>query len=231
MFKRPFPKNALVSAGLLRLLFLLLALAVGGCSDPRITVAPVAFTHSDEIRTGEGFTALADRRIFVTMAFLNATGFDDEEPGVPLHPVRQKVRQRVAETLSAHPEKLREWRQYVKSKNLGSFVYQNFALSLETDYPFQRIRPDNELNYPATVRQLAAFPDRLRDFWLTTDLTNVWNEVKADYLSELKQYDFAAMQRQMDSLWKYLRLPRHDTMSIVNVPDLLDQHEQALAAH
>jgi len=211
------------------MLFLLL-LAGAGCASPKPNPAPAAFAHPDEIRIGDGFRVLADRRVFVTMAFINATGFDDQPPAVAMHPVRQKVRQRVAENLAAHPEKLQKWRQYARSRKLGPFAYQDFALSLEPNYPFQRVRTDKELNYPITAKRLADFPALLRDFWVTADLTNVWNEVKGDYLAELKKYDLAAMQRQMDGLWQYLRLPRQDTLTIVNVPDLLDSHYSAIAA-
>ncbi len=212
------------------LMVVLLSLGGGGCASHKPKVAPVAFTHPDETRIGEGFMVLADRRVFVTMAFLNATGFDNQPPGVAMHPVRQKVRKQTAETLAPHPEKLRKWRQYVKSKNLGDFTYQDFALSLQADYPFQRIRPDKELNYPFTAQLLADLPEVLRDFWITADLTNVWNEVKGDYQAELKKYDLAAMQRQMNFLWEYLRTPRQDTLTIVHVPNLLAAHHSAIGS-
>jgi hypothetical protein len=174
--------------------------------------------------------ALADRRVFVTMAFLNATGFDDQPEGIAMHPVRQKVRKRVGEALAAHPEKLRKWRQYVQSKQLYSSPCQNFALSLQTDYPFDQIRPAPELWEPGRAALWRDFPEALREFWLAADLTNLWNEVKGDYLAVLNNYDFGAMQRQMDSLWGYLRTPRQDRLTLVNVPNLLDAHHQAMAS-
>ena len=191
----------------------------------------MAFTQPDEMRVGDGFMVLADRRVFATMAFLNATGFDDQPQGVAMHPVRQKVRKRMAENLAACPEKLQKWRQYVKSRNLGTFCYQDFALSLQADYPFRRVRPDKDLGYPVTAKLLQDFPGVLRDFWATAGLTNVWNEVKSEYIAELNKYDLAAMQRQMASLWEYLRMPRRDTLTIINVPNLLDAHCSAIGAH
>lgn len=38
------------------------------------------------------------------------------------------------------------------------------------------------------------------------------------------------MQRQMASLWAYLRMPRQDTLTLVNVPNLLDTHYHAIGA-
>jgi hypothetical protein len=53
----------------------------------------VSFNHPDEIVKGQGFMVLADRRLFVVMAFLNAVGMDEEFPGKPMHPVRVGVRE------------------------------------------------------------------------------------------------------------------------------------------
>jgi hypothetical protein len=182
------------------------------------------------MRVGDGFMALADRRIFVTMAFLNATGFDVQPQGVPMHPVRQRVRQRMAENLAQYPEKLQEWRQYAQSRGLANFQCQSFCLSLQADYPFQRIRPDAELGYPATAKLLRDFPEILRDFWITTELTNIWNEVKPEYIAELEKYDLEQMRRRMTFLWAYLRMPRPDALTIIHVPDLLDSHYHAMGA-
>lgn len=216
------------------LLTILIAWLGGGCQTGPESAArprPVVFAHPNELRKGEGFVLLADRRLFATMALLNATGFDKEAQGVPMHPIRQQVRRQVAANLAGSPERLQQWRDYVKSRKLDSAIYQDFALTLQADYPFQRIRPDRELRFPALAKVLQEFPEVLRDFWITAHLTNVWNEVKGDYLAELKKYDFVAMQRQMDSLWEYLRIPRRDTMTLVNVPNLLDMHYRALNAH
>lgn len=173
---------------------------------------------------------LADRREFVVMAFRNAVGYDDEAEGQQMHPVRVKVRRMIAENLTDHPEKLKVWRQYHETRRLQSFHYQDYALSLCGDYPFRRIRPDGELGYPPTAAILRGFPDILNDFWVTAKLDEVWNEVKGDYIAELKKYDFAKMQHQMAFLWEYLRMERRDTLTLVNVPNLLEMHYHAIGA-
>src|SRR5436309_13865205 len=89
-------------------------LLVGVSCSPasEIRVAPVEFTHPDEIVRGDGFLILADRRIFAVMAFLNAVGYDDEAQGLSMHPTRVKVRERVGKNLAGHPDRLREWRTF-----------------------------------------------------------------------------------------------------------------------
>lgn len=195
-----------------------------------VTAQPVTFPHAEEMVAKPGFLVLADRREFAVMAFLNAVGFDEEAKGQPMHPVRVKVRRLISENLAAHPDKVQAWRKYYQGRHLATFHYQDFALSLNTDYPFQRIRPDRELNYARTARELRDFPELLNDFWATAKLAQVWAEVKPDYVAEIRKYDLEKMQRQLASLWQYLRMPRKDTLVLVNVPNLLDAHFEAIGA-
>ena len=206
-------------------------LFIGSCSDALdIEVDTVTFIHPDEIVKGEGVIVLADRRIFALMAFMNATGYD-EELEKQMHPVRVKVREMLKNNLAKTPEKFRVWQEYYKEKNLESYHYLDFALSLNSDYPFRRIRPSSESVYPFAASKLSDFPDVLNDFWTTADLEKVWNEVKPDYVEELKKYDFEKMKRQLSFLWEYLRMERRDTYVLVNIPNLLDSYYQAIGAH
>ena len=191
---------------------------------------PVSFNHPDEVIRGQGFMVLADRRVFTVMAFLNAAGFDDEARGKEMHAVRARVRDMVSDNLTAHPKKLESWRRYYETRRLGTFCYQDFALSLSAEYPFRRIRPDADLGYAFTAERLREFPEILNDVWVTAKLDQVWEEVRDDYLAELRKYDFQKMEREMAFLWKYLRMERHDTFTIVNVPNLLDRHYHAIGA-
>ncbi len=199
-------------------------------SGRSIKPEPVSFGHSDEVIRGEGFMVLADRRVFTVMAFLNAAGLDDEAEGKQMHPVRLRVRDMVSANLTAYPEKLESWRRYYETHKLGIFCYQDFALSLSAEYPFRRIRPDTDLGYAFTAERLRELPDILNDFWVRARLDEVWDAVKDDYLAELRKYDFQKMEQEMASLWKYLRMKRRDTFTIVNVPNLLDRHYHAIGA-
>lgn len=191
---------------------------------------PASFTYPDEIVKGEGFMVLADRREFAVLALLNATGFDEEAANTAIRPVRVKVRELVAIEMAKHPRKAEAWRQHIKTRQVAIFQYEDFALSLSTNYPFRRIRPDSEVGYPWAVERLQGFPQVLNDFWKTLDLENIWSQVKPEYVAETQKYDFEKMKRQMNFLWTYLRMPRHDTLTLVNVPNLLDCHFHAIGA-
>jgi hypothetical protein len=136
----------------------------------------------------------------------------------------------VADNLVKSPEKLRAWQKYYKSRLMGAWQYVDFALSLNSDYPFRRIRPDKDLGYPWTAWMLADFPQILNDFWATAKLDEVWNKVKDDYLAEINKYNVGRMKRQMTFLWQYLRMQRTDTFVIVQVPNPLERYATASGA-
>jgi len=206
-----------------------ICLSLLGCLSD-IKPEPVVFSHLDEVAVGDGFMVLADRRIFALMAFLNAAGYDEELEGKQMHPVRVKVRRMVAVNLADTPRKLDAWRAYYRRNRLAPFQYKSFVLSLSADYPFRRIRPDEELGYRHTATKLKDLPDVLNDFWVTARLDEVWNEVRPSYLADIGRYDLDKMKRQMAFLWEYLRMERDDPFVVVQVPDLLDRHLGAMGA-
>lgn len=206
-----------------------------GCNRRKaeaVRVEAVNFAYPDEKVEREGFVVLADRRIFATMAFLNAVGYDEERKGFQMHPARVKVRRAVARNLTNQQAqaKLRTWRQYHRERLFPPFMYQSFALSLSADYPFRRIRPDEELGYPHSAAALSDFPGVLNDFWETARLGEIWAELKPDYRTAIQRYDPDKMARQMDFVWDYLRMERRDTLVIVHVPNLLSRHLGAMGA-
>jgi hypothetical protein len=210
-----------------------LALLGAGCSNSpvhEVKVEPVSFNHPDEFVKGQGFMALADRRIFAVMDFANVMGYDNEAEGRQMHPVRVKVRKLLSDNLASHQKKVKAWRQYYETRKLANFQYQDYALSLSADWQFRRIRPDIELGYSMTAERLKDFPEVLNDFLITGKLDEVWDEVKADYVAEIKKYNMDEMQHQMNFLWEYLRMERRDTLTLVNVPNLLETHYHAIGA-
>lgn len=213
----------------LLLLSMLVLVSMGGCRKP-IEIEPASFSHKDEmIREGD-FIVLADRRIFATMAFLNAIGYDNEIPG-EAHPVLLGVREILKAKATAYPEHFRKWTSYYEQKELPDFIYKDFALSLSTDYPFRRIRPNIELGYPVISRKLDKFPFILNNFWETVELDEIWVQVKPSYLEEMRKYDFAKMKRQLRFLWEYLRMDRTDKLVFVSIPSLLDPHSASGAGY
>ena len=213
----------------LYLLVIAVVLVVEGCGG-HVKVEPVSFSHDDEVVREGDFIVLADRRVFAIMAFMNASGYDEEFKGKQMHPARSRVRDILKEQATAQPEQFLKWKQYYNKVNLRCFHYQDFALSLNADYPFRRIRPDSELGYPFAGQRLADFPDVLNEFWETLDMEKVWAEVKPIYLEEIGSYNFDNMERHLKFIWDYLRMERSDRFFFVSVPNLLNQHYHAIGA-
>jgi hypothetical protein len=209
---------------------------LAGCSSPSsqsITPEPVHFDHPDEVVRAGGFMALADRRIFAAMAFANAAGYDEELAEFSMHPVRMKLRDELEKKLAGKSEKLETYRAYYQNvvKPVQLFAYKSYVLSLSSDYPFRRIRPDEELAYPFTAQALGDLPRMLNDFWKTADLDALWAEVKPAYVAEIRKYNLDKMDRQMTFLWEYFRMERRDDSTVVvHVPDLLNRHLGAMGA-
>ncbi|MFC1781739.1 hypothetical protein ACFLZ8_05715 [Planctomycetota bacterium] len=209
------------------------AVLVTCCSLPRakVVVEPIVFNHPDEIIKGTGHTegnwVIADRRIFAVMAFLNIAGYDEEVTGMEMHPLRHKVRRLIAENLAEKPDKLKICRQYYQERLLGVWQYTNFALSLSSDYPFRRIRPDRELTYAWTSWELSDLPEVLNDFWVTAGLERIWAECRDDYIAEIKRYNVQRMSEQMTYIWGYMKTPRKDTYTVIHIPNPLYRHATA----
>ena len=211
------------------ILSVLACIIAGGCGS-NMRVEPLKFSHEDEFVRHGDFIVLADRRIFAVMAFMNACGFDNEYPGQEMHPVRLRVRKAVQERAANHADALEKWKKYYREHTMGSYCYQDFALSLNNDYPFRRIRPDGELGYPFTGEKLADFPDILNEFWKTLEMEQIWEQVKPDYLADINKYDFERMAKKLSFIWEYLRLQRKDNFTFVTVPNLLDTHFHGIGA-
>jgi hypothetical protein len=208
------------------------ACLLGGCTSPSGggRVESVTFVHPDEWAIKGGFAALADRRIFATMAFLNAVGYDEEHPDFKMHPVRVRVRELVRQNLETSPEKIKIWKDYYQKHRAGTYAYKSFVLAFSPDYPFRRVVPDDKLGYRWTASAFKDLPVILNDFWTTAKLDEVWAQVKPAYREEVRRYDLEKMEREMSFLWSYLRMERRDTQIMVNVPDLLDLHLGSMGA-
>lgn len=205
---------------------------VEGCNSQvsDLNVEPVSFSREDELIGNDDFIILADRRVFTVMAFMNACGYDTEFEGKEMHPVRIRVREAIQAKANQHPDLLERWKQYYKKKAMPNFGYLDFVFSLNDDYPFRRIRPNSELQYPNTAKTLADLPAILNEFWETLELEQIWGEVKPDYIAEINKYDFKRMSDKLAFIWQYLRLQRKDHFTFVSVPNLLDQHYVGILA-
>jgi hypothetical protein len=218
----------------IRLVIVLLSLVgtlLGGCHAP-VKLKPVTFVYPDEIIRNDTFVALADRRVFAAMAFMNACAYDDEASEIATRPVQSQVRAAIQLKAREHADMFHKWKRYYRKRSLlPSFCYIDFALSLTSDYPFQRIRPDSELGCWGTGLALYNFPKVLNEFWETVELEGIWAQAKPDYLAALHDYDFDYMAQQLAFVWDYLRLERKDGYTLVSVPNLLDSQPSAMAGH
>ena len=201
----------------------------GGCQN-HIKVESLKFNHQDEMIRKSDFIVLADRRVFAAIAFMNAAGFDEEAKGKQMYPVRARVREILKEKAAAHPQEFERFKKCYQKNALPNYIYLDFCLSLNADYPFRRIRPDSESSYPYAAQRLADFPEVLNVFWETADLNAVWEEVKPSYIEEIHKYDFAKMKHQLAFVWGYLRMERKDHFVFISVPDLLDERNNGIGA-
>jgi len=208
----------------------LLGIVLCGCHSP-VNVKPVTFDHPDEIIRDDTFVALADRRVFAVMAFINACGFDDEASGIAMHPVRRRVREAIHKKASEHGDLFDKWKRYYNRRSFPSYCYMDYALSLSSDYPFRRIRPGSEFTCWWRSQMLNSFPKILNGFWETVELEEIWSQVKLDYLTQIKNYDFGKMASELAFVWEYLRLDRKDRFIFISVPNLLGSHYTDMGAH
>ena len=213
-------------------LLILICISLGGCRSQTsdLNVESVSFSHEDEMIRNDDFIILADRRVFTVMAFMNACGYDTEYEGKEMHPVRVRVREAIQTKANDHPDLFKRWKQYYKGKAMPNFCYLDFVFSFNDDYPFRRIRPNSELQYPHTAKILADLPAMLNEFWETLELEQIWAQVKPDYIDEINKYDFNRMSEKLVFIWEYLRLKRRDSFTFVSVPNLLDQHYVGILA-
>ena len=211
------------------IIIVLFLIILTGCHS-NVKVEPLVFNHEDEIVRNGDFITLADRRIFAVMAFMNACGYDDKASGQEMYPVRLEVRQIINEKVKNYPDELERWKKYYKKNINTSFIALDFALSLNDDYPFRRIRPDSEIGYSFAEWRLRNLPDVLNEFWEKMELEQVWEQVKPDYIATINKYDFDLMAKQLSFVWEYLRMQRKDNYTFVSVPDLLNQRYNAIAS-
>ncbi len=203
----------------------ILAVLVNPCSTARGQGGQAVSTHADEFREAPGFIVLADRRMFAVMAFLNAAGYDDEPNAREMPALRVKVRQMVAANLKQHPQKLASWWQLYSGWKKAHIMlprYQEYALSLTQDYPFQ---PADSI----PLKQLREFHRVLNDFWQAAKLDEIWQAVRPDDLSELRSYSLESLQSGVNAVWAYLHMTRSDTFTFVIVPNPLCQSRSAQA--
>ena len=156
----------------------------------------------------QGFTAVIERdiRVFAVTAALNAAGFDVELAS-QYHPVRQQVRDHVANLDENLGTRLREFYREYKGDALDETQYARYvslALNL-TDPPALEFAYDENFT-PPDARELADFLPLLREFYQAARISPLWSVLGAAYDESLDRMvpSFRDTIIQSDA---YLRVP------------------------
>ena len=205
------------------------ALLLGARARPGTAQWFVPSRHPDEMRAGRDCLIIADRRMFAVLAFMNASGFDEQATGTPMHPVRLRVRALLAANLARRPALLARCRAFYAAAALSNADYMEYAITLGADYPFRKVGPNDGIFHDYTVPRLTGFTALLNLFWREADLAGIWNAVKGDYLAELGRYDLGRLTGDLDYVWAWTRMPRREGRIMVCVPNLLDRHYSAIS--
>ena len=176
----------------------------------------LTFPYKDEYRKYGDFIALADRRVFAVMAFVNACGYDEivKFKYKNMLPLRKKIRELVINNLKKHPRKWKEFKDYFKL-HYGCNKYTYFATSLDLKYPFKRIASMEQMENPWILTQLTGFLEILNDFWKTAELGKVWDSIKKDYIEYMDKFQLEKMQQQRNYVWEYLRMPKTEQYTFI----------------
>jgi len=147
-----------------------------------------------------------DIRVFTTMVALNAAGYD-VELGPQYHPVREAVRnlgirldlglvKRLQDFYRAHKRTESDDAQLSKYISLAVFV---------TDPPDFKLTAREEV-LPPDARDVKDFVDLMREVYLQTKLTTVWQEFRPQYDAEIAKLA-PSIREQLVKTDAYLRVP------------------------
>jgi hypothetical protein len=201
------------------LLLICLPVLLAGAAELAVRYQPVqsASLPSGDLPTDNPWVKVRiDERLFTLFAALNAAGYDGENFGLPYHPVRQLVRERLAGSRFSGQQRLQAELNLIQSYN---FVTWSLHYGGPPDF-------DRELSW--SVAGIPAFlfiglDGLLRDFYREMGIAALWTEVRPQYEQEaarLQQAAGTAVQAALD----YTRLEAVPLREVVVIPNLLDAH-------
>lgn len=117
-----------------------------------------------------------DERIFTVYAYMNVAGYSEEQNGLGMHPVRQKVRDRLS---ALDPAKLEV--EYMKTHPAPTWAYAYRVLMLGNPPRFapQRLRDSDKLE-DFVQKSLKDLPDVLGRFYAQSNISELHKEVLRD---------------------------------------------------
>lgn len=144
--------------------------------------------------------------LFAVMAAINAAGYDAGLESAGNNPLRQQIRQHLAQKNIAC---LGELKQFFKAHGQGNWSaelsqYISFALSVEGPPDFTYRFKVNEV--PPDVRPLAGFEELMAKFYREAEIESLWNKVQPAYDQAIAAYQAPVTQAVLEAN-AYLRNP------------------------
>lgn len=154
-----------------------------------------------------------DLTLFTLYAFMNYTGYDDENSRNGFHIARKKVR----EELFKRNIKLNDNRYYANKKI--SWSYYGVMLSL-MDENFNYVKP-----VPEYMNGLSDLNEALKDFSAKVDIKDLYSMVRQEYHAEFRKYD-DSMYLELAKIIEYLRIDISTNEKFYVTVNLLDAYER-----
>lgn len=170
----------------------------------------------------------SDETLFTLFAWMNAAGYDDETPGMPMVPLRRRIR----EALGEHPQRSR-WQQFYREHSPATGYLKTAQL---TDYAFfltpaphftPTIQPLWGGSYFSLFQQELYVMTRywglnqeLQRFYREADIAQLWAQFRPHY-DQLNHQVAAKVKLDMARLDTYVRLP--DYIPVTVVPNLIGE--------
>lgn len=172
----------------------------------RVVLPVAALLCFSVARAAEQGQLDGDPALFTVMAAINAAGYDADIDSTANHPLRQAVRQYVAEKKPASLAELKlffaEHKQPNQTAELSQYI--SYALSIEGPPNFgYRFQPEE---LPPDVSRLAGLDDLLSRFYKEADLETLWRKVQPAYDQAISTYQGPVMNALMQAN-AYLRNP------------------------
>lgn len=201
---------------LLAVLLLLAGLALALRLPAELAVRLEPITASPPDFGSQAVVVSADQRIFTLFAALNAAGFDDEYEGIPMSPVRVRVRAALA------------------GKNLPSLArlkpifdrvadYHLVVWALQRGNPPAFGRAEAGWAIPTRAAYFYGLAEALGDFYREADIPALWTQVEPEYRAEISRWQ-APVEISAQAVQAYLRTKETPYRRLVVIPNLLDSY-------
>jgi hypothetical protein len=184
---------------------------------------------------GKRLNVSENRTVFTLFALLNVAGYDEENSSQGMHAVRKRVREYLGRVT---PD---GWRQRLQayyrqhSKTATTHTYTAIALSTSGPPGFTPRKSFREITTESPYRELKDLPDLLREFYAAVSMDELYEDVRAEYLSYGGRY-LAAVRHEVLSVMNYCRVDSVDELAgagevkhAVVIPNLLDSHQRAFS--